>query len=250
MAELKVSQLNPIAESELAGSDLLLVSDLSVPESKSLRIDELDKRYPSITDVDAVQEALEQLEDEVEDLDAATVKTTGDQSITGTKTFSSILVNGIMAGDVQADATAGVIAELPLPTKMIVQFTDATEIQSIAESSTARMHILTNLSASPILIKNQATMPGSGIYTGTGEDLELAPAASIMVYGGPNGWFVVGGSGSGGGGAKAGVFYENDQHVTEDYEITSGKNAMSAGPITIDDGVTVTVPLGSEWTIV
>ena len=61
-------------------------------------------------------------------------------------------------------------------------------------------------------------------------------------------------SASGGGGATGGgsneVFYENDTNVTVDYTITSGKNAMSAGPITVDTGVTVTVPTGSEWTVV
>jgi hypothetical protein len=46
------------------------------------------------------------------------------------------------------------------------------------------------------------------------------------------------------------VFYENDQTVTQNYTITSGKNAMSAGPLTINSGVTVTVPTGSTWTIV
>ena len=46
------------------------------------------------------------------------------------------------------------------------------------------------------------------------------------------------------------VFYENDQTVTQNYTITSGKNAMSAGPITVNSGVTVTVPTGSTWTIV
>lgn len=60
--------------------------------------------------------------------------------------------------------------------------------------------------------------------------------------------------GSIGAGAKGGgnnqVFFENDQTVTNDYTITSGKNAMSAGAITIDTGVTVTVPDGSNWVIV
>jgi len=37
------------------------------------------------------------------------------------------------------------------------------------------------------------------------------------------------------------IFYENDQTVTQNYTITSGKNAMSAGPITVNSGVTVTV---------
>jgi len=46
------------------------------------------------------------------------------------------------------------------------------------------------------------------------------------------------------------IFYENDQTVTQNYTITAGKNAMSAGPITVNSGVTVTVPTGSTWTIV
>lgn len=46
------------------------------------------------------------------------------------------------------------------------------------------------------------------------------------------------------------AFIENDQNVSVDYSITAGKNAMSAGPITINPGVTVTVPTGSVWTIV
>jgi hypothetical protein len=46
------------------------------------------------------------------------------------------------------------------------------------------------------------------------------------------------------------TFYENDQSVNTDYTITTNKNAMSAGPITVANGVTVTVPNGSTWTIV
>lgn len=60
-------------------------------------------------------------------------------------------------------------------------------------------------------------------------------------------WGSVGGA-SGGGGNP--FVYENDINVTADYTITSGKNGMSAGPITVDSGVTVTVPTGSVWTIV
>jgi len=46
------------------------------------------------------------------------------------------------------------------------------------------------------------------------------------------------------------TFYENDQSVNTSYEISATKNAMSAGPITIANGVTVTVPSGSTWSIV
>ena len=46
------------------------------------------------------------------------------------------------------------------------------------------------------------------------------------------------------------VFFENDKTVEVNYQITSGKNAMSAGPIAISTGIAVTVPSGSTWTIV
>jgi hypothetical protein len=57
------------------------------------------------------------------------------------------------------------------------------------------------------------------------------------------------GGGATGGGADT-VFVENNQNVTVNYTITSGKNATSAGAITINSGVTVTVPSGSRWVIV
>ena len=52
------------------------------------------------------------------------------------------------------------------------------------------------------------------------------------------------------GGGTDQVFYENDQTVTANYSITENRNAMTAGPITINSGVTVTIPTGSEWSIV
>lgn len=52
------------------------------------------------------------------------------------------------------------------------------------------------------------------------------------------------------GGGTDDIFWENGQTVTTNYTITNGKNAMSAGPITIANGVTVTVGDGEVWTIV
>ena len=66
-------------------------------------------------------------------------------------------------------------------------------------------------------------------------------------YDGSN-WADVGGGATGASGNP--VFFENDQNVTGDYTITTNRNAMSAGPVTIDAGVTVTIPAGSVWTIV
>lgn len=62
-----------------------------------------------------------------------------------------------------------------------------------------------------------------------------------------NAWGSLGGAGGAGGDS---VFYENDTNVTTSYTITTGKNAMTAGPITINNSATVTIPNGSTWTVV
>lgn len=61
-------------------------------------------------------------------------------------------------------------------------------------------------------------------------------------------WSDIGGGATGGGTNQ--IFFENEQTVTADYTITTSRNAMSAGPITIDTGVTVSIPTGSTWVIV
>jgi hypothetical protein len=52
------------------------------------------------------------------------------------------------------------------------------------------------------------------------------------------------------GGESDRMFYANDQSITANYTIESNKNAGSFGPITIDDGVAVTIPSGSSWQII
>jgi len=51
-------------------------------------------------------------------------------------------------------------------------------------------------------------------------------------------------------GAADDVFWENAQTISSDYTITASKNAMTAGDITVNSGVTVTVPAGTRWVIV
>ena len=60
-------------------------------------------------------------------------------------------------------------------------------------------------------------------------------------------WGTLGG-GAGGGGADE-IFVENAMTVTNDYELSSGKSASSVGPITVNSGVTVTIPSGQNWVI-
>ena len=46
------------------------------------------------------------------------------------------------------------------------------------------------------------------------------------------------------------AIYENATTIAANYTITSSNNAMSAGPITINSGISVTVPSGSSWAII
>lgn len=74
--------------------------------------------------------------------------------------------------------------------------------------------------------------------------------SSLGQFEGYNGtaWGTIGGGATGGGSDQ--VFFENGQTVTTNYTLTTNKNAVSAGPITISAGITVTVPSGSNWAIV
>ena len=72
----------------------------------------------------------------------------------------------------------------------------------------------------------------------------------ITQFEGYNGssWSSIGGGATGGG--SDAVFLETDNTVTTNYTLTTNKNAVTAGPITINSGVTVTVPSGQSWVIV
>ncbi len=52
------------------------------------------------------------------------------------------------------------------------------------------------------------------------------------------------------GGGTEKVFYENENSVDSDYTLTTNYNAVSAGPVTVASGVTVTIPAGQAWVIV
>ena len=66
---------------------------------------------------------------------------------------------------------------------------------------------------------------------------------SAEVYDG-SAWSAVGGGNS----TDKGL-YEHANTISSNYTITSGNNALTAGPITINTGVSVTVPTGSTWVV-
>lgn len=45
-------------------------------------------------------------------------------------------------------------------------------------------------------------------------------------------------------------YVENSATISQSSTINAGNNAISAGPVTINSGITVTVPSGSRWVVV
>jgi hypothetical protein len=97
--------------------------------------------------------------------------------------------------------------------------------------------------------KTGATGPGAGATGPIGPTGATGIQGPIGPGGGATGATGPTGIGITGGGTDE-VFWENDQVVTTNYTITTNKNAMSAGPITVNSGIVVTVPSGSTWTVV
>ena len=128
--------------------------------------------------------------------------------------------------------------------------------QTALDNTFEQWRINTNLTDSEA-IKATAATGSATIPASTTANRDITPQAGYFrfnttlnqaeIYNGTS-WGAVGAGATGGIGNAA--LYENDTHITANYTITAGKNAMSAGPIIIDNTFAVTVPDGSAWTIV
>lgn len=106
-----------------------------------------------------------------------------------------------------------------------------------------------------IAASGDATFSGTGqikLPVGSTAQRSGSPTEGMLRYNSDLDSFegYVDGAWGGVGGAQAGgVIYENNQTITANYTITTNKNGMSAGAISIASGVTVTIPTGSNWVI-
>jgi hypothetical protein len=62
-------------------------------------------------------------------------------------------------------------------------------------------------------------------------------------------WGEIGGGGGATGGGTDEVFIENGHQINTNYELASGKNAVSVGELTVINNVTVTIPSGRTWVV-
>ena len=146
--------------------------------------------------------------------------------------YTDARVESYLSGGTGVDFSSGVISiGQPVGTGDSVTFVDAE---------------FTGTGAVELPEGTEAQRPGT---PATGMIRFNSDATSFEGYNGIE-WGEIGGGGGATGGGTDQVFYENDQIVTTNYTIEADKNAMTTGPIDIDNGVTVTVETGARWVVI
>ena len=98
----------------------------------------------------------------------------------------------------------------------------------------------------------QTSAPSSGMNEGDWWHNTTDSSTKIYLAGSINAWTSVGSGGSGTGGGTDESFLENQYTITQNYTIGDGdgdKNAVSVGPMTIQNNATVVVPTNRLWVI-
>ena len=157
------------------------------------------------------------------------IRDCGDGIRGGTYTMTAPVITGgsitgitdlaVAAGGTGASTASGARANL-----LALGYTATTGSAIIPAGTTAQR----DASPSTGYFRFNSTLNKAEIYTGSA-------------------WGSVGGGATGAGGDE--VFIENGTTVTTSYTLSTNKNAMSVGPITVNSGVGVTVPTGARWVV-
>lgn len=179
----------------------------------------------------------------------------GNPVVTGTSissTWANTTLSDIanaLSGSVASDGQTPMTGQLDMNSNKIKNLTAGTAAGQAVEFAQFTTPTFTG----------DVTMLSTGyvlIPKGTTAERPLVPVAGEIRYNTDygqyegyyaSGWSQLGGGATGGGGDQ--VFVENGVTVTTDYTLSTGKNAESVGPITVNSGVTITVPANQRWVI-
>ena len=195
---------------------------------------------------------------------AATADQTGAQIKTAyeaeTNAFTDAQFTKLAGIETAADVTDGtnVTAAGAL---MDSEVTNLAQVKAFASAdyATAAQGVLAASATQPATTVAKTSATGSAVMpTGTTAQRDGSPATGFLRFNSTDtsfegydgsAWGAIGGGGGASGGGTDAVFYENGKVITTSYTITSATNAMSTGPLTVNSGVSVTVPSGSRWVV-
>lgn len=153
----------------------------------------------------------------------------------------------VTSGDWTLTTTAGGVANEARTAILIATGAPGTTRYIYAPSQSKTYVVINNCTdQSSIYIRG-----GTSSSHTTGVEIEASGSALVAWDSTASDFVKIAGGGGGASGAGGDqIFFQNDLTVTASYTIPTGKNAGTFGPVTVDSGVTVTVPSGSVWSVV
>ena len=174
------------------------------------------------------------------------------------KLKNSVTTTAVPASLVQGEAAVNIIDKkvwignaASSPVQIVGPGSDDLAVADGGTGASTAANARTNLLA----VGFTATTGSAILPSGTTGQRDASPVAGFIRFNSTTGtfegyttaWGSIGGGATGAGGDA--VFQENSPTVTTSYTLSTGKNAMSVGPITINAGATVTVPSGARWVV-
>jgi hypothetical protein len=162
--------------------------------------------------------------------------------------FEDALTGGTYANASFSNTTANVLSA-STATIGTATITTGTYSGRVSSSLGTISNFTTTLAGDFTISSGTGTLSTTAVTTGTYGGIESVPVISVDSKGRVTTVSTVAAAAGAKGGGTDKIFWENDITVTTSYTISTNKNAVSAGPITIGTG-TVTVQDGSVWTVV